>query len=160
MGTELIEPETVADLLAKARDIAVRDYRLTGKPLGITGEIGEYLAAKHLDLKLSEARSPGFDAVDKMGKKIQIKARSIPAHKKLTGQRVGAIKLDHEWTDVILVLMNEFFEPISMYRAGRAEIAKALQKPGSRARNDRGALAIVQFTKIGQKVWPSGELGS
>lgn len=141
-------------LLEKARELAVQYYRLTGKPLGITGEIGEFLAAKHLRLTLLEARSPGFDALDDSGRRIQIKARAIPRSKKLTGQRVGSIRLTHDWDDVVLVLMDEYFQPQSMHRAERSVIEQILNRPGSRARNERGAMAVVQFMRIGRKVWP------
>jgi len=33
----------------------------TGNPLGITGDMGEYLAGKKLDLKFSPARELGFN---------------------------------------------------------------------------------------------------
>jgi hypothetical protein len=40
--------------------------------LGITGEIGEYEAARLLGLRLASAREPGYDAVDeRTGRKFQ-----------------------------------------------------------------------------------------
>lgn len=38
----------IVDILERAKSAAIDYYRLTRKPLGITGEIGEYIAAKHL----------------------------------------------------------------------------------------------------------------
>lgn len=133
---------------------AVRYYELTGKPLGITGEFGEYLAAKHLALTLTDARMPGYDATDTHGRRIQIKARAIPRDKKRGGQRLGRIGLDHAWDCVLLVLMDDRFEPVAMYEADRQAIEAALLKPGSRARNERGALSITTFIRIGKQVWP------
>lgn len=46
----------IRTILARARDTAVEYYDLTGKPLGITGEIGEFLAAEELGLELAPAR--------------------------------------------------------------------------------------------------------
>ena len=46
-----------------AKKIAERFRSLTGKPLGITGEIGEFAAADKLNLTLSQARQPGYDAI-------------------------------------------------------------------------------------------------
>lgn len=146
--------EEISEVLERARSVATDYYRLTGKPLGITGEIGEYLAAKHLGLELADARMPGYDAVDGAGRKIQIKARSISASKKLTGQRLGSIRLEHTWDAVLLVLMDELFDLRAMYEAERPAIETALKKPGSKARNERGALAIAQFISIGKQVWP------
>ena len=49
-------------ILEEVKSLAVEYYQLTGKPLGVTGEIAEMEAAKLLDLELAEARTPGFDA--------------------------------------------------------------------------------------------------
>lgn len=148
------ELKKIGLILERARKAAIDYYKITGKPLGITGEIGEYLGAKELGLKLAQAREPGFDAKDKKGNRIQIKARSIPKSKKMTGQRVGGIRLDSPWDKVLLVLMDEHFEAVSMHIANRPEIEKALKKPGSKARNLRGALAVTQFKKIAKQVCP------
>jgi hypothetical protein len=146
--------EKIGPILERARKAAIDYYKITDKPLGITGEVGEYLGAKELGLKLAKAREPGFDAKDKKGNLIQIKSRSIPNSKKLTGQRMGSIRLDHPWDKVLLVLMDENFKAVAMHIANRPEIEKALKKPGSKARNIRGALAITQFRKIAKQVWP------
>jgi len=150
----------LTEVLEKAKDAAVAYYELTGKPLGITGEYGEYLAAKHLNMELAGPRTPGYDATDKRGRSVQIKSRAIPSVKRLTGQRLGSIRLDHEWDVVVFVLMNEFFEPQAMYEAERAAIEEALTKPGSKARNERGALAITKFISIGTQVWPTARTNS
>ena len=55
---------------------------------------------------------------------------------------------------VILVLMDKNFEPFEMYEADRESIEEALRKPGSKARNERNALAVTNFISIGTKVWP------
>ncbi len=147
----------IGSVLKAAKRAAVAYYRLTGKPLGITGEMGEYFAAKHLGLKLAEARTPGFDAYGKDGRLVQIKSRSIPRSKGkgkgLSGQRTGSIQLNREWNSVVLVLMDEFFEPFAIYEADRKSIEKALVKPGSKARNERGALSVTKFISIAAEVW-------
>jgi hypothetical protein len=56
--------QELAEVLERAREAARDFYRLTGKPLGITGEIGEYETARLLNLKLAAARAPGYDATD------------------------------------------------------------------------------------------------
>jgi hypothetical protein len=104
---------------------------------------------------LAEARQSGYDAIRKEnGKvtKIQIKGRCIPANAK-PGQRLGSIQLEKEWDTVLLVLMDEDLEVQSMYEAERPEIEKALLTPGSKARNQRGALAVSKFKAIGHEVW-------
>jgi hypothetical protein len=131
-------PKDVEKLLAKAKNLA-KEYRaLTGKSLGITGEVAEFYAAKLLGLQLALAREPGYDAIVKEGNKtirIQIKGRCVHSDSK-PGQRVGRIKLEKNWDLVLLVLMDECFEVTKIFQAERAAIITALQAPGSKSRND------------------------
>ncbi len=149
------EADQIRAILARAKDAAVEYYDLTGKPLGITGEIGEFYAAEELGLDLAPARAAGYDATDpQSGKTIQIKSRALDEAKPLGGQRVGSINLNHEFDVVLLVLMNKRYELLAMHEAGRAAVEAALKKPGSKARNERGSLAASQFIRIGKQVWP------
>ena len=145
----------IGDVLKRARQAAVDYYRLTGKPLGITGEIGEYEAARLLGLKLAVARTPGYDAIDKSGsRRYQIKSRALSETNRRKSQRVGSIKLDQEWDAVLLVLMNESFLTLEIWEAERKCVAKALEAPGSKARNERGALSVSKFKQIAHQVYP------
>lgn len=150
----IVDIKRVGVILENVRSFAIEYYSLTGKPLGITGEIGEYLTAKLLGLQLVDARTAGYDAIDDNGRKIQIKCRSIPQMKRIVGQRMGSLRLQHEWDAVALILLNERFEPQWIYEADRSSLEEALMRPGSRSRNERGALAIAHFKRIGRKVWP------
>lgn len=145
----------VTELLAQAKQLA-RDYRaLTGKPLGITGEVAEFSAAKLLGLTLAPAREAGYDAlryVDGRAIRVQIKGRCLADGAK-RGQRVGGIKTEQPWDTVLLVLLSEEFEPLAMYEAERAPVVAALETPGSKARNERGALSIEKFRSIATLVW-------
>ena len=146
--------QKIGSVLECARQAAIDYYRITGKPLGITGEYGEYIAAKRLGLKLAPARTAGYDATDKADRRIQIKARSIPSDKKLGGQLLGSIRLDQEWDYALLVEMNECFEVRCIYEAEREAIEAALKAlPISKARK-RGVLSLYKFKSIGRKVWP------
>ena len=51
----------VLELLAEAKKLAQKFYAATGKPLGITGEVAEYEAARLLNLQLTPARQAGYD---------------------------------------------------------------------------------------------------
>ena len=46
----------VLDILREAKVLARQYYHLTGKPLGITGEVAEYEAARILGIELTLAR--------------------------------------------------------------------------------------------------------
>lgn len=144
----------VGDLIEQARQIAGAYRRLTGRPLGITGEVAEYEAARLLGLQLAEARAPGYDAL-RGGERIQIKGRVLVADAK-PGQRLGAIKLDYPWEAVLFVALDEALQPTGIWEASRAAVETALARTASKARK-RGALSVSEFQKIGRKVWPVEE---
>ena len=54
--------------------------------------------------------------------------------------------------------MDEDFDVLSIYEAERLAIEQALLKPGSRARNERGALPVRTFKAIGHQVWPQANI--
>ena len=143
----------IADLLEPARAIGTAYYRLTGKPLGITGEIGEYEAARILGLTLVEARTPGYDAIGADGRRIQVKSRMFSPDRTLGGQRLGAIKPDSEFDTVMLVMLDADYRPWIIWEAQRLALMDALAAPGSRSRNERGALSISKFRSLAEEVW-------
>ena len=50
------------EILATVKPLAADYYRLTGKPLGVTGEIGEMEIADLFGMRLASAREVGIDA--------------------------------------------------------------------------------------------------
>ena len=154
----LIQDE-ILEILKEAKVLARRFYRLTGKPLGITGEVAEYEAATRLGLLLHPARQAGYDATEALEDgvaRIQIKGRCILNPRKITG-RMGAIDLRQPFDTVLLVLLDSEFNAFAMYEASRARVEVALTLPGSKARNERGALAIRQFMSIARLRWSRHE---
>lgn len=149
-----IRLDRLARLVREAKNIARRFRDLTGRPLGITGEVAEYEAARLLKLALATARQSGYDAT--RGRKakeelLQIKGRCILTDK--PGQRLGKIRLDRRWHAVLPVLLDSEFEPLAIFEAPRRTVAAALKMPGSKARNERGALSVSQFKAIAKQVW-------
>jgi hypothetical protein len=142
----------VTELLERVKAVA-REYReLTGRPLGCTGEVAELEAASILGLSLAEVRQAGYDATGPDGRRIQIKGRCVLPSSK-PGQRVGSINCKHDWDTVMLVLLDEDLNATAIHEADRAAVVAALEVPGSKARNERGALAVSQFKSIGRLVW-------
>lgn len=139
-------------LVNQARNVALAYRRLTGRPLGVTGEVGEYEAIRRLGLQLAPVRAAGFDAVDAEGRRYQVKARCLPGGAS-KAQRLGSIKIDSPWDAVLLVLMGEDLVATEIWEADRAAVVEALSAPGSKARNERGALAVSKFKSIGRLVW-------
>ena len=145
----------ILEILREAKKLA-QEYRiLTGKPLGITGEVAEYEAARILGVELTKARQAGYDAIEhSVGetRRLQIKGRCLlPGCK--PSQRLGSIDVRKEWDAVLMVLLDENFEAMKIYEAQRADILQALSEPGSVARNERGALAVSKFKAIARLRW-------
>ena len=144
----------VLEVLRAAKALA-REYRvLTGKPLGVTGEVAEYEAASILNLKLSAAREPGFDATALIGGKpvrYQIKGRCVLDSTK-NGQRVGQIRLNHPWDVVLLVLLDSNLDATAIHEADRAAVENVIRESESNAHR-RGALSVRKFKSIGRVRW-------
>ena len=131
--------------------MAARYYKLTGRPLGITGEVAEWEAIRLLHLKPAQVRQAGYDAL-RGRTRLQIKARSFDQAK--PGQRLGQIRLDRQWDAVLLVILDMKLNVVAIYEATRSAVKRALKKPGSKARNERGLLGVNQFKSIAREVWP------
>jgi len=153
---ESFDLSTLAGTIEAAKAVAKRYREFTGKPLGITGEVGEVLAARLLGLKLADARQAGYDAVGSDDRLVQIKSRCILPKAK-PGQRLGSIRLNHEWDTVVLILMDQDFEPLEVYEAVRSAVERELLRPGSKSRNKRGALSIGKFKALGELRWTCHE---
>lgn len=143
------------EILGEAKKLAQEYYALTGKPLGITGEVAEYEAARILGVELTPARHEGYDAIERRDnslRRIQIKGRCLLPNCK-PGQRLGSIDVTKDWDAVLLVLLNENFDATAMHEAERAAVLAALSAPGSKSRNERGQLGISKFKAIGKLRW-------
>lgn len=142
-------------LIAQARQLAAEYRRAMGKPLpGISTEIAEFDAIRLLGLAPRPAgEEAGYDAIDpaRGGRRIQIKARTIFDEEK-GGQRVGQLRLGQEWDSVVLVLMDENYEPYEIYEADRADLEEYAEQAGSRKAR-KGALSVARFKIIGRLLW-------
>lgn len=148
----------ILTLLGQAKIVAQKYRALTGKPLGITGEIAEFEAAHLLGLTLSGARQSGYDATEvRSGEtwKIQIKGRCVKSSSALG--RLGGIDVTKEFDTVMLVLLDFNFNAIAIYEAQSDKVLSRLAEPGSKARNIRGSLGIQQFKSIATLRWKRTE---
>lgn len=149
------DSERVMEILRQAKSLA-REYRLlTGKPLGVTGEVAEYEAARILSLKLTPARQEGYDAEETsagLTRHLQIKGRCILENSKRS-QKCPSINILKDFDAVLLVLLDQNFDAFAIYEADRSPVIATLGAPGSRARNERGAMAVSKFKSIAKTRW-------
>jgi hypothetical protein len=157
---------SVDTLIAQARKLAADYRRATGKPLpGVSAEIAENDAARLLDLELVKDDTLGYDAVGRhsprAGKRIQIKNRTIFDESK-SGHRIGQLRTGQDWDSVLLVLMDDNYEPFEIFEAERAELLDVIAEAESSKRAKRGLLSVAKFKAIGQLIWTreEGEIGA
>ena len=146
-------PYAADKLISQARALAAEYRRAMGKPLpGVSTEIAEHDAIRLLALEPKEGEQGGWDASDPAtGERVQIKSRTIFDESK-GGERIGQLKLNQEWDAVVLVLMDENYEPYEIYRARREELSEYLDNVSS-SRAKRGAMSVARFKIIGELVW-------
>ncbi len=67
-----------------------------------------------------------------------------------TRQRVGQLGFDGQWDCIVLVLMDENYQPTELIEASREVLTAALAelKP-----NKRGAMTVARFRNLGRVVW-------
>jgi hypothetical protein len=148
------QPYAADKLIAQARILAAEYRRTMGRPLpGISNEIAEHDAVRLLGLEIPDGvEQLGWDAEEPVtGKRIQIKSRTIFDETK-GGERIGQLKMNQEWDAVVLVLMDENYEPYEIYQADRDELEEYASKSSS-SRAKRGALSVARFKIIGRLRW-------
>ncbi len=145
-------PYAADRLIAQARQLAAEYRRTMGKPLpGISNEIAEHDAVRLLGLEPNAGPDAAWHAVDpQTGRRIQIKSRTIFDESK-GGERMGQLRMHQDWDAVVLVLMDENYEPYEIYQASREELAECIDPASSRAK--RGAMSVARFKIIGELVW-------
>ena len=143
-------------VLWEVKALAADYYRLTGRPLGVTGEVAEHVAADMLGLELAPPRTQGYDAIrhgPEWPERIQIKGRALGPDAK-PGQRIGRINVRDECDAILLVLLDSrTMDPLEIWEAPFAAVVQRLKQPGSKARNERGSLAVSSFKRMARMVW-------
>jgi len=145
--------------MSEARKLAADYRRTTGKTLGLSAEIAVYDAVRLLELEVQQQPELGYDAMGKgerKGKRYLVKGRAIFDEKK-SGHRLGQLKLDKDWDGVILVLMDDHYEPYEIYEADRGDIEEAVNESSASKRSKRGPLSVAKFKIIGRLAWSREE---
>lgn len=148
---------TERQILNDVKRLAVEQDEVTGKPLGVTGEIAEVEAADKLGLELADPRMKGYDAIRPHGSRA-FRSDQGPAHSQrqetLSGTRLED-RSDQAFDTVALVLLDPNYDAIEIWEAPRQEVEARINAPGSKARNERGSLGISQFKSIAERAWTS-----
>ena len=143
--------EEIGIVLNEAKIVAIKYRKLTGKPLGITSEVAEYEAAIKMNCVLCEARNPGYDLIDRENKRVQVKGRVTPIGRVPT---INRNTLDKPWDYVLLVILDEAYNCISIYSADEETVENELSRERPRGGQKRRNMPISDFIRVSTKVWP------
>jgi hypothetical protein len=138
----------------ETRRLAAEYRRATGQTLPVSAEIAKFDAIRLLHLNPLTVTLSGVDALgsDKLPhQRIQIKGRVIFDEAK-SGHRIGQLNLDGEWNVLVLVLMDEKYEPIEIYQMDRDTVKQVIESNDNK-RGKRGAMSVAKFKALGRRVW-------
>ena len=102
---ETVGAARVRKILATVKVLAVEYYELTGRPLGVTGEVADYVATEHLGLTLAPPRTAGYTAL-RGDERILIRGRACD-EESTNRQTLTKINRDAPCDTVLLVLLDK-----------------------------------------------------
>ena len=140
--------------MAETRRLASEYHTETGQVLPVSNELARYDVAHILGCKELEEPLSGVDLIG--GElwpdlKVQVKARVIFDSSK-NRQRIGQINPDGLWDSVVLVIMDERYEPYEMYMASREILLEEINRKKSNRAN-RGSMSLSKFKILSERVW-------
>jgi hypothetical protein len=139
------------EILAEVKPLAAEYYKLTGKPLGVTGEVGELEVAELFGMTLAPARATGIDAF-RGTERVQIKTRARDPKFRSLG-RMSRISVDKVCDTVMLAILDvETLNVIEVWEAPFVKVVEELGRPGSKAR-ERGQLGVSKFMELARRTW-------
>jgi hypothetical protein len=149
------QAQRLKEILSDIKALAVEYYQLTGKPLGVTGEVAEYVVAQTLGLELAPPRTPGYDATrmhDGKAECVQIKGRAFKSSK---SQKLSKFNTAKPCDVAMMALLDiETLDAQEIWEAPFSAVVKRLGDPGSKARG-RGVLSVGDFKRIGTRIYPT-----
>lgn len=143
----------IDDLDARIRQLteACRAYRGATGRTASTAELGELHACKLLGLARAPTNTPGYDATDAQGRRVQVKSRApwSAAHVDERG-RIGRFTT---WTFdyALLVLFDGDCSPEAIWQAEQGKLRRLQAAIASPAHG----LHVRAFTTAGHRVWPA-----
>ena len=120
--------------------VALQYEKITGRKMGITGEVGEIRTCKELSLKLAPPFTKGYDAIGTDDSRYQIKTRRKSEEKKRRG-KVPAFK-NEDFDIAVLTILDENYEIGSICKLEKRELQPFFPK------NKKKRISIRKFQRI------------
>lgn len=144
------------ELMTQTRRLAA-EYRLqTGQILPISNELAKYDVQHILDLcsPSPELKLKSVDCIlPGTHLNFQVKARVV--FKVHSPQRVGQLNLLGDWTQTLLVIYDDCYQPDQIYALDKFVILDFLSTlpQGTSNKNKRGAISVGKFKALGKLIW-------
>jgi len=135
-------------LVEALRQLAQQWKRRFGRGLGVTPELAEVYACQKLGLKRMPSGNQGFDAIDREGKRYQIKGRA-PNRGDIVNPagRVGRF-VNFDFNYALLVMLGSDLRLREIWRAD----AESLKVEQAKVQNGRAGIHVSTFQKIGERL--------
>lgn len=133
-------------IVKKFIPLAIKYEKVSGKPLGITAEVGEVIAARKLRLVLEPPRTPGYDA-SKNGYHYQIKTRRVnELNARAKVKKLGSFS-NHRFHYAVLVILDKRYQLIAIYQTSFSRVRSVIQQV------NRRNPSIRQFIRVSKKIY-------
>ncbi|MDO8558509.1 MAG: hypothetical protein Q7S09_04995 [bacterium] len=108
----------------KAVSAELEYEKLTGRKLGITGEVGELLTCQKLKLNLvANPLIAGYDAIDKKGRRYQIKTRHGHSDRGRTSRFS-----EHDFDYAVLVILDKKYKVSGLWQTTYKKLRPVLKR--------------------------------
>ena len=139
-------------LMEETRRLAAEYRRTTGQTLPVGPDLARYDAIRLLGLTEATEETKGIDAHDADGNGVQIKSRVVFDSRK-TGHRIGQLNTGADWQKLVLVIMDDNYQPDEIYQMDRGTALQALEQSENSSQKKRGAMSLARFRVMAELVW-------
>lgn len=126
----------------KAISAALEYEKLTGRNLGITGEVGELLTCEKLKLNLAtDPLTAGYDAIDKKRRRYQIKTRRANSDR----GRISTFSR-HDFDYAVLATLDKNYKISGLWQTTHKKLRPILNK------TKRRDPSLREFKRISERL--------
>lgn len=146
-------------LMSETRHLAAEYRRVTGKVLPVSNELSRHDVSSKLGFTNPEQPESGVDLIGVglwQDKRIQVKSRVVFKNSK-SRPKLGQLNFDGKWEYVILVIMNDDYQPEEMYIAKKEVLLDAMKNSLNIKSKDRNTISVAKFKMLGELVWRQDE---
>lgn len=138
------------DFCNKLIEIALEYGKLFGKKMNVTGEIGEILVSHKCGLKMVMQSDATYDAIDKEGKKVQIKCRRSQTEDLVSNSgRISTIS--HSFDYMLLGMLDRTY---NLYEIWKTPYNSKLTKIIDDEQTEKSGPSINSIKKISDRIFP------